>query len=84
MALDRQRQVFRRHADAVIDHLYQGLAAGAERHVDARGTRVDRVLDQFLDRVGRALDHLAGGDPVDQAVWQAAERHAPTTCSPAK
>ena len=35
------------------------------RHLDARGAGIDGVLDQLLDRGGRALDHLAGGDAVD-------------------
>ena len=31
----------------------------------SQGTRVERVLDQFLDHARRPLDHLAGGDAVD-------------------
>ena len=38
----------------------------AQRHLDPRCAGIDRVLDQFLDRGGRAFDHLAGGDAVDQ------------------
>ena len=34
--------------------------------VDAPGAGVERVLDQLLDRAGRPLDHLAGGDAVDR------------------
>ena len=38
---------------------------------------VDRVLDQFLDGGGRALDHLARGDAIDQDRRQLADRHGP-------
>jgi hypothetical protein len=33
--------------------------------------RVDRILDQFLERGCGALDHLAGGDAVDQMFREA-------------
>jgi hypothetical protein len=40
--------------------------------LDPSRARVDRVLDQLLQRAGRALHHLAGGDPVNQMVGKAA------------
>ena len=42
---------------------------------DAPGAGIDGVLDQLLDGARRALDHLAGGDAVDQVMRQAADRH---------
>src|SRR5260370_87354 len=36
----------------------------------------DGVLDEFLDRRGRALDDFAGGDAVDQDRRQLADGHA--------
>ena len=36
---------------------------------------VERVLDQFLDRRSRPLDHLAGGDAVDEQRIETANRH---------
>jgi hypothetical protein len=36
--------------------------------------RVERVLEQLLERRGRALDHLAGGDLIDQQIGQRADR----------
>ena len=36
------------------------------RHVDARGPRVEAVLHELLDDARRPLDHLAGGDLVDE------------------
>ena len=36
---------------------------------------VERVLDELLHDARRALDHLAGGDAVDDMVGQTADRH---------
>ena len=41
----------------------------------ARGAGVDRVLDQFLHRRRRTLDHLAGRDAVDEDGIEAADGH---------
>ena len=35
-----------------------------------------RVLNQFFERGGRTLDHLAGGDAIDERFRQKANRHA--------
>ena len=43
-----------------------------QAHCDPRRSGVDRIFDQFLQRAGRALDHFAGGDAVDQLLRQAA------------
>ena len=58
------------HAATVIGDLDQGFAAVLALHGDPFGTGIDRVLDQFLDNGGRALDHLAGGDAVGDFGWQ--------------
>ena len=63
----------RDHADAVIDHREEGAAALLQGDGDAPRAGVDRVLDQLLHRAGRPLDHLAGGDAVDQVGRQAAQ-----------
>ncbi len=75
MAFDRKRELFRGHAAAVVGDRDQAAAAIAQGHVDAPRAGVDRVLDQLLDRRGRAFDHLARGDPVDQRRRQAADGH---------
>ena len=41
--------------------------------IDPARAGVERVLDQFLDRRSGPLDHLAGGDPVDQQRIEAAD-----------
>ena len=73
--LDRQRELFRRHAASVVGDRDQRPPAVAQHHVDAPRAGVDRVLDQLLDRRGGALHHLARGDAVDQGRRQAPDGH---------
>ena len=74
--LHGEREVVGGHAVPVIDHLDAVDAAALEADRDAGGAGVERVLDQFLDHGGRPLDHLAGGDAVDQAFREQADsRH---------
>ena len=75
MPLDRERQLVRRHAAAIIGNRDKGLAAILEGDVDAVGAGVDRVLDQFFNGRRRALDDLARGDAVDENRRQLADRH---------
>ena len=75
MALHRQLQIRRRHADAVIGDPDQAAAAAIHHHLDAACAGIERVLDQLLDDGGRPLDHLAGGDAVDHDGRQQADRH---------
>ena len=75
MALDRQRQVGAGHALAVVGHANEPPAAAVGEHVDARGAGIERVLDELLDHACRALDHLAGGDAVDDGFGELADGH---------
>jgi len=73
--LDRQGDLLGGHAAAVVGHRDQRPPAVAHGHVDVPGAGIQGVFHQFLDRRRRALDHLAGGDPVDQGLGQAADGH---------
>jgi hypothetical protein len=64
--LDREPRVVSLHAFPVVFDANQLLPAELRRDRDAAGSRVDRVLDQFLDDGGRALHHLAGGDLIGE------------------
>ena len=64
MGFEAQQGVVAVHAATVIRHLDQALATEAGLHPDAPGTCVQRILHQFFDHGGRALDHLAGGDAI--------------------
>ncbi len=62
--VERQPQLLRRDPVPVILHPQEPLAAVGIGHVDPPRAGVERVLDQLLDRRGRALHHLARGDAV--------------------
>ena len=76
MARDRERQVLALDAGAVVGDADALDAAAGEVDVDLRRARVERVLEQLLQRRRRPLDDLAGGDLVDQQVGQRADRAA--------
>jgi hypothetical protein len=71
--LDRELQLLRRHADAVIDHGDERAAALLQGDRDATGTGVDGILDQLLHGAGGPLDHFTRGDAVDEGRGQAAQ-----------
>ena len=73
MALDGEDQVAGGHPVAVIGDRDERPPALAHQDVDPVGASVDRVLDQFLHRAGRSLDHLTSGDPVDQTLGKPAD-----------
>ncbi len=74
--LDREQQVLADDALAVVGDADAADAAALEVDVDLCGTRVERVLQQFLQRRRRAFDDLARGDLVDQVVGQRSDvRH---------
>ena len=75
MALDREREVGARHAAAVVGDADQAAAAAVGHDLDPRRAGVERVLDQFLDHARRPLDHLAGGDAVDDGLAELADGH---------
>ena len=77
MPFDGKGEIARFHAAAVVDHGDQRLAASGEGDGDPRGPGIDGVFDQFLDRTGRPLHHLAGGDAVGGGLGQAANRPRP-------
>ena len=75
MALDREREVGFVHAAPVVGHADQAAPARLDRDLDRPRAGVERVLDQFLHRRGRPLDHLARGDAIDKQRIETANRH---------
>ena len=67
VALDREREIVARHADAVVADADQPAAAAVGQNLDAGRAGIEGVLHQFLDDARRPLDHLARGDAVDDA-----------------
>ena len=65
----------RRHALAVVGDADEPAAAAVGEHVDAARAGIERVLDQLLHHARRTLDHLAGGDAVDEGFGKLADGH---------
>src|SRR5580700_2089965 len=64
MALERQQSIIPHHAAPVIGDLDELFAARFDLYPDACRTRVQRILQKFLDHRSRAFDYLSGGDLV--------------------
>ncbi len=75
MAFERQRQFRLGETAAIVAHADQLESCAFDIDLDARGTRIERVLDQFLDHRRRPLDHLAGGDLIDERGRKNPDRH---------
>ena len=75
MAGQGQRQFVGRDAAAVIHYPHHLQSALDHRNVNSRGPGIDGVLHQLLDDARRPLDHLAGGDFVDQGLRERADGH---------
>ena len=75
VALDREREVGFVHAPPVVGDPDEPPPARLDRDLDCLRPGVERVLDQFLDRRGRPLDHFARGDAVDGQGIETANWH---------
>ena len=75
VALDGEREILGAHAAAVVDDADEPPPALLDGDVDARRAGVERVLDELLHGGGRTLDHLAGGDAVDEKGIETADAH---------
>ena len=80
MTGQRQRQVVGRNTAAIIPHLQQLDAALLHFHIDAPGSGVQAVFQQFLGYRGRPLDHLASGDLVGQPRAEQLDARTTTHC----
>src|SRR5690606_35526696 len=69
-AVEREERIVAAHAATVVRYADLRLAAVADDDVDARGGRIERVLDQLLDDRCGTLDDFAGGDLVRERVRQ--------------
>src|SRR5207247_3121217 len=62
VALERQIELLRSDSGAVVGDRERMVERTGHEDLDPPGTRVERVLDDFLERGKRPLDHLARGD----------------------
>jgi hypothetical protein len=74
VAREREAELARPDAGAVVDHPDPAAAPAVDLDRDRAGPGVDRVVDQLLDHRGRPLDHLAGRDLVDHVIGQDRDR----------
>ena len=70
MALQGQQKFIAGNAVAVIANPQQAQTALFGLDLDPRRAGIERILDQFFDNRGRALDDFASFDLVDQRVGQ--------------
>ncbi len=77
MPLEAQRQFITAHTRTVIHYAYCPLAALLQFDFHPVCTRVQTVFHQFLDHRGRPLNHFAGGNLVNQVVWEWFDVHLP-------
>ena len=70
--LERERDLVRGHAAAVVGDLDPADSALRQSDRDPRRAGVDRVFNQLFQRTGRSFHHFTGGDTVDQMLGQAA------------
>ena len=75
MAVDGEREIAMGHAAAIIRDADPPPAAAIGEDVDAAGTGIDGVFDEFLDHTRGTFDHLAGGDAVDDLFGELADGH---------
>ena len=54
-------------AMAVVDHAHKFNATLGNGHINPRGASIDGVFQQLLHHAGRPLNHLAGGNFIDDA-----------------
>src|SRR5690625_3210044 len=75
MGAQRQRQLLRDNAGAVIGNGYAALSAALDLDTYAPGAGIKAVFDKLLDNGCRPLNDLAGGDLVDKVDGQLTDGH---------
>jgi hypothetical protein len=73
MTLDGQSRILRVHPLAVIFNAQQLFAAKLDRHGNAPGAGIERVLDKLLDDRRGTFDHFAGGDLIGEVQGKAVD-----------
>ncbi len=70
MAFQAEQAVIAAHARSIVDHSNQAASASLDFHRDARGSGIERVLDQLLHHACRPFDDLTGGDLIGHLLGQ--------------
>ena len=72
MPFKRECHFLRAHPAAIVGHFKPRDPAIGQRDSDSPRARVDRVLNQFLERGSRPFHHLTGGNPVHKIIRETA------------
>ena len=75
VAIHRQRQIAMGHAAAIVGNADPPPAAAIGENVDPARAGVDGIFHQLLDHARGTLDHLAGGDAIDDLFGKLADGH---------
>ena len=75
MSHHRFFQIFTRHSTPIINNRNRCSATINNIYDDLVCPRIQRIFNQFFDNTGRIFNNLAGGDLIDQKIWQHANRH---------
>ena len=70
MAVERKLDVVRMDTAAIVANADQADAASCQLDINRCRACIDTVFNDFFQGVGRAFDHFAGGDLVDEMVGQ--------------
>ncbi len=70
------RQLLGGNAAAIVAHPDQSDTAALDVDLNATRAGIEAVLDELLDDRCRPLDHLAGGDLIDELTRQDLNGHA--------
>ncbi len=74
MARDREQQVLAIDTRPIVGNADELDATSGKIDIDLCRTRIETVLEQLLERGGRTLDHLAGGDLIDKLIRKRTDR----------
>ena len=82
MAFEAEQGIVAAHAAAVIGHPDERPPTGTDLDDNACGSGIERILNQFLDHTGRALDDLTGRNLVGNLLWKQVNPIHPQRLSP--
>jgi len=75
VTLDREIEIGGAHPAAIIGDADQAASASLNGNLNAGGTRIQRIFDQFFDGGGWTLDDFARRDAVNQQGIETADGH---------
>ena len=75
MTINGERQIFRRHALAIIHNANEAATTFLQNHFNAACTSIQRIFDEFFHGRSWTLHDLAGRNAVNQNGIEATDGH---------